>query len=153
MALLGLAVVCTALWWTTSARGHDDRAAKAVARPSGTGATAPTTAPTTGPTPPGADPARGVVFRDDFDRDELGSWWGSYSGQPGGDPDSRWEPEQVSLRDGSLVLRADERDGQWVTGGVSNASVARTFGRWDVRFRADAADEITVHFLLWPLSE
>lgn len=95
-----------------------------------------------------------VVFRDDFDRAELGPMWGSYHGQPGGDPHSWWEHDRVSLADGKLVLTASQReDGQWVTGGVSNASVAQTYGEWEVRFRADAADDITFHLLLWPLSE
>lgn len=99
-------------------------------------------------------PADEVVFRDDFDRAELGQSWGEYYGQPGGDPHSWWEPSQVSIEDGKLVLTASQRDdGQWITGGVSNASVSATFGEWEVRFRADAADDITFHFLLWPLSE
>ncbi len=125
LVLLLVAVIAAALSWT-SASPADEGAA-----------------------PPGDQ----VVFRDDFDRDELGNAWGAYSGQPGGDPHSWWEPDQVSLRDGNLVLRADQRDGQWITGGVSNASHAQTYGSWTVRFRADAADDITVHFLLWPLSE
>jgi len=139
VALLAVAVVAIRLGWSADAHEAEDQ------RGPGAGESLESA--------PGADPEGDVVFRDDFDRDELGRWWGPYEGQPGGDPHSWWEPEQVSLRDGRLVLTANERDGRWVTGGVSNASVAQTYGRWDVRFRADAADEITVHFLLWPLSE
>lgn len=92
-----------------------------------------------------------VSFRDDFERDEIGDMWSPYTGQPGGDPYSLWDPSQVTVEDGNLVLRADRRaDGGWLTGGVSNWQVTQTYGRWELRFRADAADDVTFHFLLWP---
>lgn len=94
-----------------------------------------------------------LIFTDDFDRARLGDDWGAYRGSPGGDPYSRWDPSHVQLRDGRLVLRGYREGGRWVTGGVSNHPVTQTYGRWEVRFRADASDEITYHFLLWPQDE
>lgn len=94
-----------------------------------------------------------LVFADDFDRAELGPDWGPYQGSPGGDPYSHWEPSHVELADGVLRLRGYEEDGRWVTGGVANYTVAQTYGRWEVRFRADASDEVTYHLLLWPHDE
>lgn len=91
-----------------------------------------------------------VVFSDDFERRRLGDDWSPYTGQPGGDPYSWWEPSHVELRDGNLVLAGYQRDGRWVTGGVSNWQTTQTYGRWEVRFRADPSDEVTYHFLLWP---
>lgn len=124
---------------------EDDRAraddAPAAASPSGE------------PMPQGDLPGWRQVFTDDFDRTELGEDWTAYHGQPGGDPYSHWEPDHVALVDGTLVLRGAERDGRWVTGGVSNWPVTQTYGRWEVRYRADASDEITYHFLLWPQAE
>lgn len=94
-----------------------------------------------------------LVFSDDFERDELGDMWSSYDGEPGGDPYSHWDPSHVGLHGGKLVLRGYQEDGRWVTGGVSNYPVSQSYGRWEVRFRADASDEITYHFLLWPQDE
>lgn len=105
------------------------------------------------PVPDDDLPGWTLVFTDDFDRDELGDDWTAYHGQPGGDPYSHWEPDHVELNDGKLVLRGYEADGRWVTGGVSNWPVTQTYGRWEVRYHADASDEITYHFLLWPQAE
>ncbi|GGM25139.1 MULTISPECIES: glycoside hydrolase family 16 protein [Micromonospora] len=97
-----------------------------------------------------------VVFADDFDGPALGPNWSVYTGQPSSDPRTRWHRDQVAVRDGALVLsgrpRLDE-PGRWHTGGVSNWRQARTYGRWDIRFRAPASPVLSYHFLLWPSSE
>lgn len=94
-----------------------------------------------------------LVFVDNFERTELGQDWGAYSGSPGGDEYSQWDPAHVVLQDGKLVLKGYQEGDQWITGGVSNWPQTYTYGRWEVRFRADASDEITYHFLLWPQRE
>jgi hypothetical protein len=120
----------------------------------------PTDACEEGPSAPGTTNAptgdlRGwkQVFVDNFDRCELGEMWGAYSGKPGGDPHSWWEPEQVSVTEGVLRLRAQQDGDQWVTGGVSNSAVSQTYGKWMVRLRAGVSDEISYHVLLWPRDE
>jgi len=93
------------------------------------------------------------IYADDFTGSSLGPDWGTYSGQPGGDPYSHWDPTHVQVKNGMLVLAGYRDNGRWVTGGVSNWPVTQTYGRWEVRFRADRSDEITYHFLLWPQAD
>lgn len=103
--------------------------------------------------PRGDIPGWRQTFVDDFDRCELGANWGAYYGQPGGDPASWWEYEQASVIGGALQLRAEQKDGRWVTGGASNSVVSQKYGKWEVRLRADRSDEISYHVLLWPADE
>ena len=97
-----------------------------------------------------------VVFADDFDNPVLGPNWSVYTGQPSSDPRTRWHRDHVAVRDGALVLSGQPRpdgSGLWYTGGVSNWRQARTYGRWDIRFRAPASPVLSYHFLLWLSSE
>jgi hypothetical protein len=89
------------------------------------------------------------IFVDDFNSTSLSDRWGVYDGQPGGDPLSHWDPSRVATRDSQLLLEGYPEDGRWITGGVSNHTVAQTYGRWDVRFRIDPSDEIRFAILLW----
>lgn len=93
------------------------------------------------------------TFVDDFDRCDLGPEWKPYSGQPGGNPNSMWDPSRVRVDDGILHLDADRRDGRWITGGVSNSPVTQQYGRWEVRFRVSRSDEIGFYLLLWPFDD
>ena len=90
------------------------------------------------------------VFADDFTGSGLSSRWGAYSGRPGGDQYTTWSPSQVQAGNGRLVLRGQEQDGQWLTGGVSNHTVSQTYGKWEVRLRVDRSDDLTYAVLLWP---
>jgi len=92
-------------------------------------------------------------FTDDFNRCELGENWSTYTGQPGGNPNSRWDDSMVALEDGVLDLKAQQRSDGWVTGGVSNYPVTQLYGRWLVRMRADPSADISYHMLLWPQNE
>jgi hypothetical protein len=103
--------------------------------------------------PTGDLPGWRQVFHDDFAAKGLGDTWGKYQGQPGGDPYSLWQPSHVDQQDGMLVLEGSREDGQWITGGVSNSGISRLYGKWDVRLRIDASDEITYAVLLWPEDE
>lgn len=106
--------------------------------------------------PVGDLPGWRQIFTDDFSRTDLGEWWDAYDGQPAGDPASRWAPDHVLMNGSMLTLRGERPVGdpgaQLVTGGVSNWKVRQTYGKWEVRARVDAGDEITYAFLLWPTS-
>jgi hypothetical protein len=103
------------------------------------------------PMPRGDLPGWEQVFTDDFNGPGLDDeMWGRYSGTPGGSPQSQWQQDHVVVRDSQLVLEGYREDGRWITGGVTNWPVTQLYGKWEVRFRADASDETTFHFLLWP---
>lgn len=93
------------------------------------------------------------IFTDDFDRCSLGSNWGTYSGQPGGNPEGLWDPSMVRLQEGMLVLQSERSATGWVSGGVSNNPIAQQYGRWEIRMRADRSDDISYHMLLWPADD
>jgi len=92
-------------------------------------------------------------FTDDFNRCDLGEDWSAYTGQPGGNPNSRWDASMVTLDDGVLDLRASKQTDGWITGGVSNYPVTQQYGRWLVRMRADPSADVSYHMLLWPQNE
>lgn len=105
------------------------------------------------PVPVGDLPGWTQIFTDDFDRCELGSKWSSYSGQPGGNPNSWWDGSMVEVAGGALTLKSERTADGWVTGGVSNYPVTQEYGRWEIRMRADRSDDISYHMLLWPQRE
>lgn len=104
--------------------------------------------------PRGDLPGWRQVFVDDFTGDQLSeSDWGRYSGKPGGDPASFWLPSHTVVRDGMLTLRGYREFGRMVTGGVGMWPRPQTYGKWEVRLRADPSDDVTFHLLLWPRDE
>lgn len=105
------------------------------------------------PLPEGDLPGWKQIFTDDFDRCELGDSWGTYSGQPGGNPLGWWDESMVGVDGSVLELRSVRTDSGWVSGGVSNYPVTQTYGRWEIRMRADVSDDISYHMLLWPQSD
>ena len=149
------------------------------ATPSATASATPTPAvpPTPSPTPrtsppPPASPAAGPsgvamplgdlpgwkrLFSDDFNGSALNTAaWGTYSGQPGGDPGGLWDPSHVVVHGGLLELQTyqDPAHGErWVSGGVSSAqALKQTYGKYLVRFRMDPGYGVAGIVLLWPSS-
>lgn len=119
-----------------------------------TGSAVDTTSPSGVAAPRGDLPGWRQVFVDEFTGNDLAQAdWGRYSGVPGGDPDSFWLPNHTTVREGMLVLAGYQEFGRMVTGGVGMWPHAQRYGKWEVRVRADAADEITYHLLLWPQNE
>ncbi|GAA0290303.1 hypothetical protein GCM10009528_03830 [Kineococcus aurantiacus] len=91
------------------------------------------------------------VFADDFTSTLNSDNWSRYQGTPRGKENAEWRRENTFVKDGKLVLRTQYENGTWYSGGTSNArSGSMTYGKWLVRFRADAADGIGYVFLLYP---
>jgi beta-glucanase (GH16 family) len=94
------------------------------------------------------------VFVDDFSHGLRSSRWGTYSGQPGGDPGGWWSPAHVVVAHGVLNLetyRDPRYGGRWVSGGVSSAPALRqTYGKYEVRVRMDRGKGVAFVALLWP---
>lgn len=109
--------------------------------------------------PTGNLPGWTQVFADNFPGSTLGSGWGAYQGQPGGDPGGWWDPSHVVVGNGMLQLQCyvdpahanPSNQGGYVCGGVSSApAVKQTYGRYDVRFRVDQGNGLAYVALLWP---
>ncbi len=128
----------------------------------------PTPTPTPSPTPtpaPGSPsgvamptgniPGWNMAFSDDFGGTSLNpAAWGTYNGQPGGDPGGWWDPSHVVVNNGVLELQTykDPAFGnRWVSGGVSSApALTQQYGKYLVRFRMDKGNGVAGILLLWP---
>jgi beta-glucanase (GH16 family) len=120
--------------------------------------TASTTRPTTRrPSKPARTSTSGTgtagwtrTFYDDFSGATLNtSVWGRYTGKPKNDSVSTWEPGQVFLRDGKLVLRSSYRNGKWITGGLGQEG-SQQYGKWEVRYRMPKGTGVHYVSLLYP---
>ncbi|MFD0481199.1 family 16 glycosylhydrolase [Kineococcus sp. GCM10028916] len=91
------------------------------------------------------------TYVDDFSGALDTGDWSRYEGRAAGDPSTTWQREQVSVSDGKLVLRSQKTSAGWRSGGVSNARAgSQRYGKWLIRFRADAGDGLGYVFLLYP---
>jgi hypothetical protein len=92
----------------------------------------------------------------DFTGTTLPAGWGSYEGQPGGEPNGYWKHSHTTVGKGVMTL-AGYRDGtKFVTGGVMayGANVGQqTYGKYLIRFRMDKGHGVKYAALLWPKSE
>jgi hypothetical protein len=92
----------------------------------------------------------------DFTGSALPTGWGSYEGQPGGEPNGWWKHSHTFVRNGMLTLAGYREGGKYVTGGVMayGAGVGQqTYGKYEVRFRMAKGHGIKYAALLWPKSE
>jgi beta-glucanase (GH16 family) len=96
------------------------------------------------------------VFFDDFLTFDA-TKWGTYYGQPGGDPGGWWESSHVVVSNGLLELQTYQDpkfDNRWVSGGVSNSkALKQTYGKYEVRFRMDGGKGVSNVLLLWPVAD
>lgn len=94
-----------------------------------------------------------TVFTDDFSdgTDIAPANWYKYVGTSTASG-SDFTPENVAVRDGSLVLTTRKVDGVWSASGVGS-KVNLTYGRWTVRARTTQAPGVTLVALLWPTSD
>jgi beta-glucanase (GH16 family) len=96
-----------------------------------------------------------LVAADDFSG-SLAPRWSAYQGGPPCCKATTWQPSEVAVKDGRLVITAQrDKQGQWITGGVSAAGWAqavRTYGKYVARIRVDKGEGVSAVALLWPKS-
>ncbi len=107
-----------------------------------------------GMAPPAADALAGYSssYTTDFTGTSLPAGWDVYSGTPGGDPGGQFGAAHVAVSGGLLQLNTwqDPAYGsEWVTGGLCQCGLARTYGAYFVRSRVTGAGPTAV-MLLWP---
>lgn len=93
---------------------------------------------------------------EDFTGTALPSGWGSYEGQPGGEPNGWWKHSHAVVANGLLTLAGYREGGRFVTGGVMafGAGVGQqTYGKYEVRLRIAKGHGVKYAALLWPQSE
>jgi hypothetical protein len=107
-----------------------------------------------GVAPPGAATFTGYTLNyvNDFMGYSLPVGWYVFSGVPGGDPDGQFAASHVVV-DGGLLQLKTARDvlyrNKWVTGGVCQCGLARTYGAYFVRSRITGAGPNAAE-VLWP---
>lgn len=114
----------------------------------------PDTTEPSGMAPPGRNAFHKfkLTYVTDFAGSSLPKGWFAFTGTPGGDPGAQWAASHVSVTKGMLLLRAyrDPAYGdEWVTGGVCQCRVSRTYGAYFVRSRVTGPGPTQVE-MLWP---
>ena len=97
-------------------------------------------------------PGYSLTYMNDFTGTSIPAGWSTYDGQPGGDPGAQWSSSHVVVGSGILSLNAwqDPAFGNsWVTGGLCQCGVAKTYGAYFVRSRMTGPGATGVE-LLWP---
>ena len=89
----------------------------------------------------------------DFTGSTLPSAWGTYEGQPGGDPGAQFDQAHVTVGGGVLQINTSQDpafNNEWVTGGTCLCNITgQTYGAYFVRSRMTGAGPTGVE-LLWP---
>jgi beta-glucanase (GH16 family) len=107
-----------------------------------------------------APPSRGALvgytmsYEHDFSGTTLPPGWDVFEGTPGGDPGGYLSSSHVQVADGVLEIDTYQDpalDNEWVTGGLCQCGVARTYGAYFVRSRDVGTGPSSVE-LLWPKS-
>ena len=93
-----------------------------------------------------------LSYSTDFPGTTLPTGWELFSGKPGGDPGGQFAISHVTLSGGLLHIntwRDPKYNNHWVTGGMSQAAVSKTFGAYFIRSRVTGLGPSEVQ-LLWP---
>ena len=109
-----------------------------------------------GVSPPGAHSLSGydLSYVTDFAGTSLPFGWTDFNGTPGSDPSSRWASSHVVVSGGLLQLNTWQDpayNNLWVSGGVCQCGVVRTYGAYFVRSKLTGPGPTQVE-LLWPSS-
>ena len=106
-----------------------------------------------GPPLPGALAGYHRVYTTDFSGEALPPGWLTFTGVPGGDPNTRFSPSHVVVHAGMLRLSTYHdpayRGFRWTSGGLCQCGRPMTFGAFFVRSRITNAGPNEVE-LLWP---
>lgn len=107
-----------------------------------------------GMAPPTSDALSGYSqsYTQDFTGSSVPSGWGVFTGNPGSDPGAQWASSHVTVSGGTLNLNTwkdPAYNDEWVTGGLCQCGVAKTYGAYFVRSRVTGAGPSQVE-LLWP---
>jgi beta-glucanase (GH16 family) len=105
--------------------------------------------------PTGDLPGWHQVLADDFTGNAVDATkWGVYDGQPIGAPAAWWSSSHVVVHNGFAELQTYKdpaNSNRWVSGGMSSApGLKQTYGKYEVRFRADKGKGVALAFLLMP---
>lgn len=109
-----------------------------------------------GRAPPASNAMAGfrLIYQNGFNGNSLPSGWVPYSGVPSGDAGGQFAPSHVIVNNGLLTLNTWQDpsfNNEWVTGGLCQCGVARTYGAYFVRSRVTGAGPTAVE-LLWPVA-
>jgi hypothetical protein len=89
----------------------------------------------------------------DFAGSTLPSAWGTYEGQPGGDPGAQFDQAHVTVGGGLLHINTSQDpafNNEWVSGGACACNIpGQVYGAYFVRSRMTGAGPTGVQ-LLWP---
>jgi len=107
-----------------------------------------------GQSPPNGSALQGyqLSYVNDFSANNLPAGWSAFSGAPSSDPGAQWALDHVTVSGGVLQLSTYQDANyanRWVSGGVCQCSVARTYGAYFVRSRLTGPGPTQVE-LLWP---
>ncbi|MHB1087361.1 MAG: glycoside hydrolase family 16 protein [Acidimicrobiales bacterium] len=93
-----------------------------------------------------------LIYQSGFTGSSLPRGWVPYSGVPNGDAGGQFAASHVVVGDGLLQLNTWQDpsfNNEWVTGGLCQCGIARTYGAYFVRSRVTGAGPTAVE-LLWP---
>ncbi|MHB1208784.1 MAG: glycoside hydrolase family 16 protein [Acidimicrobiales bacterium] len=93
-----------------------------------------------------------LIYENGFTGSTLPGGWVPYSGMPSGDAGGQFAPSHVVVSNGLLQLNTWQDpsfNNEWVTGGLCQCGVVRTYGAYFVRSRITGAGPTAVE-LLWP---
>lgn len=99
-------------------------------------------------------PGYSETYATDFIGSSLPAGWSAFSGTPGSDPSSLWAPSHVLVSGGLLELntwRDPSFANNWVSGGLCQCALARSYGAYFVRSRVTGAGPTQIE-MLWPKS-
>lgn len=110
--------------------------------------------------PVGDIPGWTQTYAQDFSGTTLPPGWDAYTGMPGGDPAGWFDASHVSVSNGELQILSSIDPAHcpsgctalddYVTGGVQLYGHAQTYGKYEIRMRADNAKGLGLTVLLWP---